>query len=56
MLAVLIPKDFTNIDHKVLEARGARSRISKPLTIPKDIAIAVGQLFQKKLDMMLEIG
>lgn len=56
MLMVLIPKDFTNIDRKVLEARGARSRKSKPQKIPKDTAIAVGQLFQKKLDKMFKIG
>ena len=52
---VLIPKDFTNIDRKVLEARGARPRILKPQKIPKDTAIAVRQLFQKKLDKMLKI-
>jgi hypothetical protein len=54
MLMVPIPKDFTNIDRKVLEARGARSRKSKPQKIPKDTAIAVRQLFQKKLDKMLQ--
>ncbi|KAK5024211.1 hypothetical protein LTR13_010994 [Exophiala sideris] len=55
MLMVLLPKDtFKQIDRKVFEVRKDRSTTKKPRKFSEDVAIAVRQLFEKKINSLIK--